>query len=59
MIIGEKIIGIESFEKLSWSGLSFHLEYDFVNKNLVTKSLRGVHNFKINEKGIGFLFYSW
>lgn len=57
--VNKKIIGIESFEKLTWSGLNFHLEYDFVNKNLVTKSLRGVHNFKINKKGIGFLFYSW
>ena len=59
LFVNQKIMGIDSFEKLDWIGFNFHMEYHLLNNKLETKNLVGNHSFKINEQGVGFLFYSW
>ncbi len=59
LYVNQKIIGIVSFEKLDWIGFNFHMEYHLLNNKIETKNLVGNHRFKINEQGVGFLFYSW
>ena len=59
LYVNQKIIAMDSFERLEWTGSNFYLEYSKSDNRILTKSLPNTHVFNINIEAIAFLFYSW